>query len=98
MLILKVIGLTVIFIAIAFLGLGIKIFFSKEGKFPETHVGHNKEMRKRKIYCIKTQDRMEQNLVKKERIEKRRQEKLILTSLINQSPKDFSNVSLNLNS
>lgn len=86
------------FIAIAFLGLGIKIFFSKEGKFPETHVGHNKEMRKRKIYCIKTQDRMEQNLVKRQRIEKQREEKLMLTTLTNQSPKDFSNVRLNLNS
>jgi hypothetical protein len=98
MLILKVIGLAVMLIAIAFLGLGIKIFFSREGKFPEHHVGHNKEMRKRKIYCAKTQDRMEQNLVKKKRIENHQQKKLLLIDQDNQSPKDYSNVSLSPNS
>ena len=42
-------------IAIALIGLGIQTFFSRKKKFPETSVGHNKELRKRKIYCFKTQ-------------------------------------------
>ena len=42
-------------IAIALIGLGIQTFFSKKKKFPETSVGHNKALRKRKIYCIKTE-------------------------------------------
>lgn len=98
MLILKIIGLAVMFLAIAFLGLGIRIFFIKEGQFPEHRVGHNKEMRKRKILCFKTQDRIEQNLLKKQKLEKLLEEKLLLTTLADQNPKDFRNVSLNLNS
>ena len=63
MLTLKLIGVTVMLMAVAFLGLGTKIFFKKDGKFPEHRVGHNKDMRKKKIYCVKTQDKIEQNLL-----------------------------------
>jgi hypothetical protein len=42
-----------IVIGLCFLGLGVSIFFKKNGKFPETEVGHNKEMRKRGITCAK---------------------------------------------
>jgi len=37
--------------AIAFLGLGIGIFI--KGKFPETHIGKNEEMKKLGITCAK---------------------------------------------
>jgi hypothetical protein len=40
------------------LGLGVQTFFSKKKKFPETHIGHNREMRKRKIYCAQTEQRI----------------------------------------
>ncbi len=53
----KVFIITIIIIGLALLGLGIQTFFSKKKKFPETRVGHNKEMRKRKIYCIKTEQK-----------------------------------------
>lgn len=43
------------FIGIALVGLGIQTFFTRRKAFPETRVGHNKQMRKRKISCIKTQ-------------------------------------------
>jgi len=46
-------------LGLCFLGLGVKIFFSKEGKFPETEVGHNREMRRRGITCPR-QDEMAQ--------------------------------------
>ncbi len=55
---LKLLLLSIVLIAIAFLGLGIQIFFSKKKKFPETKVGHNKDMREKKIYCYKTQQKM----------------------------------------
>ena len=48
-------GLTFVLILIAFIGLGVQTFFSKKKTFPETNVGHNKALRKRKIYCVKTQ-------------------------------------------
>lgn len=53
-----------ILIAIAFLGVaillfGVKIFFTKNGKFPNGHVSGNKEMRKRGVTCVQSQDREE---------------------------------------
>ena len=46
---------SLILIAIALIGLGIQVFFSKKKEFPETRIGHNKTLRKKKIYCIKTE-------------------------------------------
>lgn len=43
-------------IAIAFVGLGVSIFFRKNGKFPETGVGHNPEMKKRGITCARSDE------------------------------------------
>ena len=47
--------LSLALIGIALIGLGIQTFFSKKKAFPETRVGHNKVLRKKKIYCFKTQ-------------------------------------------
>lgn len=49
----KVILISILLIAIAFLGLGFSIFFRKNGKFPETEIGHNKHMKKLGITCVK---------------------------------------------
>jgi hypothetical protein len=38
-------------LALAFVGMGVKILFHKSKKFPETSAGHNKELRKRGITC-----------------------------------------------
>lgn len=53
-----------ILIGIAVIGLAIRIIIIKGGRFPETHVGHNKEMRKRGIFCAKAFDKMEQKKAK----------------------------------
>jgi len=45
--------------------LGIRVFFTKEGKFPNTHIGGNPEMRKRGIGCNNSQDREAQNDTKR---------------------------------
>ena len=60
MLVLKLIILSVVLVGIGMAGMGISILLKKNGKFPEHKVGHNSEMRKRKIYCIKTQIKMEE--------------------------------------
>ena len=44
-------------IGIAFLGLGISIFFRRGGKFPETEIGKNKHMRELGITCTKCDER-----------------------------------------
>ncbi len=41
---------------VAFL-MSIKILFKKNGKFPNIHIGGNKEMVKRGITCATSQDR-----------------------------------------
>ena len=54
--------LSLIIVAIAFIGLAFNILFKKQGKFPETGVGHNPEMQKRGITCAKTDEIREFNL------------------------------------
>ncbi|MBO5133316.1 MAG: hypothetical protein IKL19_03870 [Paludibacteraceae bacterium] len=51
--------LTLGIVAVAILLLGVRIFFTKNGKFPNSHVGGNKAMEERGIYCVQTQDYME---------------------------------------
>ncbi len=43
-----------VLIALSFAGLGISIWI--KGKFPDTHVGHNPEMKKLGISCAKNED------------------------------------------
>ncbi len=40
-------------LGLAFIGFGINIFFRKNGRFPETSVGRNREMQKRGITCVR---------------------------------------------
>lgn len=56
---LQVLLITIVLLAIATLGLGVNVFIRKR-KFPNTHIGGNKEMIKRGIYCAKTLDKIEQ--------------------------------------
>lgn len=44
---------SVVLIALAVILLGVKIFFVKGGKFPNTHIHANPEMRKRGITCAR---------------------------------------------
>jgi len=52
----KLLLLSLLLVMIALLGLGIKVLFSKNGRFPETHVGRNKELAKRGIKCAQSID------------------------------------------
>ncbi|SDC29078.1 hypothetical protein [Williamwhitmania taraxaci] len=52
---LKLIGIASLLMAFVVIGLGFNIFFLKK-KFPETEVGHNKDMRKRGIKCARTEE------------------------------------------
>jgi hypothetical protein len=55
---LELLLLSVIIVAIALLGLATQIIFKKNGKFPNFRVGHNREMRKKGIYCVKAQEKI----------------------------------------
>ncbi len=38
--------------------LGIRILLQKDGKFPDTHIGGNRNMARKGIHCASTQDRI----------------------------------------
>lgn len=57
---LKVLVIVIIIVGISVLLLGIKVFFTKNGKFPNTHIGGNKALSKRGITCAKTDDKLAQ--------------------------------------
>ena len=57
---LQVIFITILIVGISFILLGLNIIFRKNGKFPNIHIGGNKELAKRGIHCATTQDRLEQ--------------------------------------
>ncbi|MCM1033898.1 MAG: hypothetical protein NC405_09145 [Odoribacter sp.] len=47
----KLIILTILFIAIAILLLGVKVFFVKGGQFPSSHVHDSPALRRKGISC-----------------------------------------------
>ena len=49
------VGIIVLFIAILFMG--IKVFFTKKGKFPDLHISNHQAMKDRGISCATSQDR-----------------------------------------
>ena len=53
---LKLLILSLVIIVLAAIGLGIRILVVSGGKFPDTHISHNKEMRKRGITCAQRND------------------------------------------
>lgn len=46
----------ILIIGIALIFLGVRMLIRKNGKFPETEVGHNKEMRKLGINCARVDE------------------------------------------
>ena len=48
--------LTLVIVGLAVLLLGVKVFFVKGGRFPNTHIHDNPEMRKRGIKCAKDKE------------------------------------------
>ncbi|MBN2742339.1 MAG: hypothetical protein JXR39_00430 [Marinilabiliaceae bacterium] len=54
---------TLLLMGLVFVFLAIRILIRKNGKFPNLHIGSNKEMSKRGIYCATTQDKMAQKEV-----------------------------------
>lgn len=49
--------ISLLIVAICILLLGLRIFFFKGKKFPNTHISGNKAMRDKGIGCVQSQDR-----------------------------------------
>ncbi|MBR8705069.1 hypothetical protein IX307_001234 [Bacteroides pyogenes] len=54
---LETVLITLLIVAISLLLLGVKVFFTKNGKFPNGHVSGNEALRKRGVGCAQSQDR-----------------------------------------
>lgn len=52
----QILLLTVALIGVAVVLLGVKIFFVKGGKFPNTHIHANPEMKRRGITCARDEE------------------------------------------
>lgn len=65
MITLKIVLFAIALVSTAVLALSIRMVLIKGGKFPETHVSRNAEMKKKGIICVKAMDRMEQAKVKR---------------------------------
>ena len=64
--VLKVILLATALLAVAILGLAIRILLKKGGKFPNTHVGGNPKLKSEGVHCATTQDKIAQRDARKE--------------------------------
>jgi hypothetical protein len=53
---LYVILLSVLIVGLCVFGLCFNIIFRKDGRFPDSEVGHNKELRKRGVVCMREED------------------------------------------
>lgn len=49
--------ITLLIVAICLILLGVKVFFTKDGKFPNGHVSGNKALRDKGVSCAQSQDR-----------------------------------------
>lgn len=59
----QILLITIILMGAIFALFSIRILLQKNGKFPNTHIGGNKALAKKGIYCATTQDKMEQKRV-----------------------------------
>ncbi|MCK9300817.1 MAG: hypothetical protein M0P23_05505 [Bacteroidales bacterium] len=57
----QIIFYTVLLVGIAILLLGIRVFFVKGGKFPNSHVEGNKALKDKGICCAARQDNLARN-------------------------------------
>ncbi|MBR1543413.1 MAG: hypothetical protein IJ626_00775 [Muribaculaceae bacterium] len=48
--------IVILLVGVAVALLGVKVFFVKGGRFPNTHIHGNPEMRKRGITCAKDEE------------------------------------------
>jgi hypothetical protein len=64
--VIKIILLAIALVSIAMLGLATQILLKKGGKFPNTHVGGNKHLKRQGISCAQTQDKIERAKVNRQ--------------------------------
>lgn len=54
---LQTIIISIILLAIGILLMGVRVFFTKKGSFPNTHISNSQAMKDRGISCASSQER-----------------------------------------
>ena len=52
----KILALGIVILFITILLMGMRVFFTKKGKFPSLHIGDSKAMQEKGIHCATSQD------------------------------------------
>jgi hypothetical protein len=60
---LQTIIISIIVLGIAILLMGVRVFFTKKGSFPNTHISNSQPMKDRGITCASSQERNVQSYV-----------------------------------
>ena len=55
--VMKLVLFAIFLVGLCVIGLCFNIIFKKDGKFPDTEIEHNREMRKRGIQCAKMEEK-----------------------------------------
>ena len=55
--------ISIIVLAIAIMLMGVRVFFTKKGNFPNTHISASQAMKERGISCASSQERDIRNYV-----------------------------------
>jgi hypothetical protein len=63
--ILKVLLLAIALLGIGIAGMALNILVKKGGKFPNSHISGNKVLKQNGIYCVQTQDKIDQASARK---------------------------------
>lgn len=72
---------SILFIAVVFLLLGIRIFFVKGGEFPNLHIGGSKALKEKGVHCATTQDRLDQKTGRENRFDFARMSSVVEDSI-----------------
>jgi hypothetical protein len=54
--VLKILLITIAFLSLSLIGMALNILLRKNGRFPAYRVGHNKNMKKLGISCVKHEE------------------------------------------
>ena len=52
----QILIISLVLLSLSLLGMMLNILIKKKGKFPEYRVGHNRDMRKQGITCVKHEE------------------------------------------
>lgn len=72
---------SIVFVALVVLLLGLRIFFVKNGEFPNMHIGGSQALKEKGVHCATTQDRLDQKSGRSNRLDFARMSRAVEDSI-----------------